>query len=106
MSTGGTSHKSTEEVLNELLTLPQPPSALSGKVRKKAVNGKAQELTDDSVLREMKQRRKEKRVGRRGNAKQRRSLRKRREGRWSRTRKSETKGVEIRRVKNKNKQKM
>ena len=49
------SHKSSEEVLDELLTLPQPPSTSSGRPKRKAVNDKAVEITDDNVLREMKE---------------------------------------------------
>ena len=52
---GYSSHKSSEEVLNELLTLPQPPSTSSGQPKRKAVNDKALEITDDNVLREMKE---------------------------------------------------
>ena len=55
VSIGNTSHRSSEEVLNELLTLPQPPSTRSGRPRKKGVNEKALELTDDSILRGMKE---------------------------------------------------
>ena len=55
VSVGDTSsHKSSEEVLNDLLTLPQPLSIGSGQSKKKAVNTKAIEITDDDVLREMK----------------------------------------------------
>ena len=55
VSVGDTSsHKSSEEVLNELLTLPQPLSIGSGQSKKKAVNTKAIEITDDDVLQEMK----------------------------------------------------
>ena len=49
------SHKSSEEVLDELLTLPQPPSTSSGRPKRKAVIDKAVEITDDNVLREMKE---------------------------------------------------
>ena len=55
VSIGNTSHRSSEEVLNELLTLPQPPSTRSGRPRKKGVNEKALELTNDSILRGMKE---------------------------------------------------
>lgn len=48
------SQKSSEEVLSELLVLPQPPSTCSGQPRKKAINDKAQEITDDNVLQELK----------------------------------------------------
>ena len=56
VSTGDcSSHKSSEEVLNELLTLPQPPSTSSGRPKRKAVNDKVLEITDDNVLQEMKE---------------------------------------------------
>ena len=54
VSVGQTSsHKSSEEVLDELLTLPQAPSTGSSRPKKKAVNDKALEITDDDVLQEM-----------------------------------------------------
>lgn len=54
-SVGGTSSKqSSEEVLDELLTLPQPPSTSSGRPKKNAVNAKALEITDDDFLQAMK----------------------------------------------------
>ena len=45
---------SSEEVLNELLVLPQSLPAKTGR-RKKAINDKAKEITDAAVLQEMKE---------------------------------------------------
>ena len=45
--------QSSEEVLSELLTLPQPPPPKTSQ-RKKAVNHKATEITDPAVLQELK----------------------------------------------------
>lgn len=45
---------SSEEVPNELLVLPQPLPAKTGR-RKKAINDKAKEITDAVVLQEMKE---------------------------------------------------
>ena len=45
---------SSEEVLNELLVLPQPQPAKTGR-RKRAINNKAKEITDAAVLQEMKE---------------------------------------------------
>ena len=45
---------SSEEVLDELLVLPQPQPAKTGR-RKKAINNKATEITDAAVLQEMKE---------------------------------------------------
>ena len=45
---------SSEEVLDELLVLPQPQPAKTGR-RKKAINNKAKEITDAVVLQEMKE---------------------------------------------------
>ena len=45
--------QSSEEVLSELLTLPQPPPPKTSQ-RKKAVNHKATESTDPAVLQELK----------------------------------------------------
>ena len=50
---GTSSHKSSEEVLNELLTLPQALSTGSSRPKKKAVNDNL-EITDDDVLQEIK----------------------------------------------------
>ena len=45
--------QSSEDVLSELLTLPQPPPPKTSQ-RKKAVNHKATEITDPAVLQELK----------------------------------------------------
>ena len=47
------SQKSSEEVLDELLQLPQPPPARTSR-RKKAINDQAKEITAPDVLQEMK----------------------------------------------------
>ena len=47
------SHKSSLEVLDELLALPRPPPARTSQ-RKKAINATAKEITDPDVLQEMK----------------------------------------------------
>ena len=44
---------SSEDILNELLVLPQAPPSKTGR-RRKAINDKAKEVTDASVLQEMK----------------------------------------------------
>lgn len=44
---------SSEEVLDELLVLPQPLPPKTGR-RRKAINDKAREITDDAVLQELK----------------------------------------------------
>ena len=92
-------HLSLWEVLHHtkaqkkfLMTLPQAPSTGSSRPKKKAVNDKALEITDDDVLQEMKDKehaaaeakKKKKRIRSRGNAEQRRDSRKRREKSWSR----------------------
>ena len=41
------SHKSSEELLYELLTLPQPPSISSRQPKRKTVNDKALEIADN-----------------------------------------------------------
>ena len=46
-------NQSSEEVLSDLLTLPQPPPPKTSQ-RKKAVNHKATEITDPAVLQELK----------------------------------------------------
>lgn len=45
--------QSSEEVLSELLTLPQPPPPKTNR-RKKGLNHKAREITDSTVLQELK----------------------------------------------------
>lgn len=55
--TGGSIAKSiptSEEVLNDLLVLPQPSDSKSTGKRKKAINCKANEITDSAVLQELK----------------------------------------------------
>ena len=47
------SHKGSEEVLDELLALSRPPPARTSQ-RKKAINATAKEITDPDVLQEMK----------------------------------------------------
>ena len=44
---------SSEDILNELLVLPQAPPSKTGR-RRKAINDKAKDVTDASVLQEMK----------------------------------------------------
>ena len=48
------SHKSSEEVLYELLTLPQPLSTGSSRPKKKAINDQVSVITDEDILQELK----------------------------------------------------
>ena len=45
--------QSSEEILNDLLTFPQAPT--SSRPKKRAVNSKAVEITDDDVLKQLKE---------------------------------------------------